>query len=266
MVNGRGAAQVLNIAHRGASGHSPEHTIAAYDLALEMGADFIEHDLRLSADGGFVAMHDASLERTTGRADMVRDLTLEELKALDAGGWFNRAHPDEARSEYTGLRIPTMDELFARYGAATKYYVEVKDPHLQPGVEKRFVELLRTSEMLKHALAGGVVIQSFDPESLFRFRSVEPDLVLVRLFSLIQGKEIMLQELASVATYAAGIGPDKFNIDEELVACAHDHGLYVHPFTADERSEMIALLRAGVDGMFTNFPDRLAGLQSDGKG
>jgi glycerophosphoryl diester phosphodiesterase len=251
---------VLNIAHRGASGHAPEHTIAAYDLALEMGADYIEHDLHLTSDGALVAIHDASLYRTTGRADMVRDTTLEELRVLDAGSWFNEAHPERARPEYVGLPVPAMTEIFARYGTSTKYYVEVKDPHLSPGAEETFVKLLGAAGLMEHAVDGGVLVQSFDPECLARFRHIEPDLVLIRLFSLIQNKESILGELGDVSTYAVGIGPDKFNVDEQLVATAHAHGLNVHPFTVDEEGEMSALLAAGVDGIFTNHPDRLAAL------
>jgi glycerophosphoryl diester phosphodiesterase len=256
----RAPRRVLNIAHRGAAGHAPEHTIAAYDLALEMGADYIEHDLHLTSDGALVAIHDASLYRTTGRTDMVRDTTLDELRVLDAGSWFNDAHRERARPEYVGLRVPAMAEIFERYGTSIKYYIEVKDSHLTPGAEQTFVELLDAAGLMEHAVDGGVLVQSFDPDSLARFRHIEPDLVLIRLFSLIQNKESMLGEMGDVATYAAGIGPDKFNVDEQLLTGAHAHGLDVHPFTVDEEGEMSALLAAGVDGIFTNYPDRLTAL------
>jgi glycerophosphoryl diester phosphodiesterase len=253
-----GARRILNIAHRGASGHAPEHTIASYDLALEMGADFVEHDIRTTADGAFVAVHDATLERTTGCAEWVREATLDEIRGLDAGSWFNDAFPEHARPDYGGLRVPTMTEIFERYGTSTKYFVEVKDPHLNPGAEGRFLEVLRDSGMMEHAVEGGVLVQSFDPESLARFRRIEPRLVRIRLFSLIQGKGNMIEEMAETSTFAAGIGPDKFNVDEGVVSLAHDHGLGVHPFTVDTEAEMRALLDMGVDGIFTNYPDRLA--------
>ena len=260
------ARRILNIAHRGASGHAPEHTIAAYDLALEMGADVIEQDLRVTSDGVLVAMHDTNLERTAGHPEFVRDITFEDIRALDAGSWFNEIHPERARPGFVGLRVPTMAEIFDRYDRSTNYYVEIKDPHVNPGAEGLFVDLLRESGMMEHAVGGSVLVQSFYPESLARFQAIEPRLVLTRLFSLIQDKGLIRDEMVETATYAAGVGPDKFNIDASVVSCAHDRGLYVHPFTADTDEEISRLLDAGVDGIFTNFPDRLAGLQSDGKG
>ena len=253
--------RVINIAHRGASGHAPEHTIAAYDIALEMEADYLELDLRLTADGVLVAHHDANLQRTTGRAELVHDLTLEELRVLDVGSWFSDAHPDRARAAFAGLRVPTMAEVFERYGASTNYYIELKDPHLNPGVEAKFVDLLRASGLMEHALeARGVLVQSFDAESLARVRAMEPRLALIQLFSLIQSDAVIVEEMSRVATFAVGIGPEKFNVDEQLVARAHAHGLDVHPFTVDEPEEMASLIAAEVDGIFTNFPDRLTAL------
>ena len=255
------ARRILNIAHRGASGHAPEHTIAAYDLALEMGADVIEVDLRVTSDGVLVAMHDANLERTARHPEFVRDISHEDIRVLDVGGWFNEIHPERAEPGFVGLRVPTMAELFDRYGRSTRYYVEVKDPQVNPGAEELFVDLLGESDMMTHAVGGGVLVQSFYPESLGRFRAIEPRLVLTRLFSLIQHKGLVLDEMAETATYAAGVGPDKFNLDASVVSCAHDHGLYVHAFTADTEVDIARLLDAGVDGIFTNFPDRLAALK-----
>jgi glycerophosphoryl diester phosphodiesterase len=225
-----------------------------------MGADLIELDLRMTSDGVFVAVHDATLDRTTGCPEWVRDSALEDIRELDAGSWFNVAHPELVPPDFIGQRVPTVAEVFERYGRSTKYIVELKDPHLNPGVEQKFVDLLRDSGMMDHALDGGVLTQSFDPASLARFRTIEPRLVRIRLFSLIQDKGIMIDEMAETSTYAAGIGPDKFNLDRDVVTLAHDHGLVVYPFTVDREAEMSALLDAGVDGIFTNYPDRFAAL------
>jgi glycerophosphoryl diester phosphodiesterase len=93
---------VLVIAHRGASGHAPENTMAAFKKAVALGATFIETDLQLSRDAHFVAIHDATLDRTTNGSGAVHDMTLAELRRLDAGSWFG--------SEYAGERIPTLGE------------------------------------------------------------------------------------------------------------------------------------------------------------
>ena len=94
---------MLVIAHRGASGHAPENTLAAFRKSLAMGATFIETDLQLSRDARFVAIHDSTVERTTNGKGAVRDLTLADLRRLDAGAWFG--------SEFVGERIPTLEEV-----------------------------------------------------------------------------------------------------------------------------------------------------------
>src|SRR3954465_9193700 len=107
---------VLIIAPRGASGHAPEPTFASYDLALKMGADYIEQDLQLTSDGVLVVLHDETLDRTArGPAEsctgLVSERTLAQIQQCDAGTWFNEAHPDLADPAYVGLRIPTMEQV-----------------------------------------------------------------------------------------------------------------------------------------------------------
>ena len=126
------ASAATVIAHRGASAYAPEHTFAAYDLALAQGADYIEQDLQLTADGVLVALHDDTLDRTAqGPADSctgpVTTKTLAQLRECDVGSWFNDAHPDLADPAYVGLRIPTMGEVVERYGPDVRYYVEAED-------------------------------------------------------------------------------------------------------------------------------------------
>src|SRR4028119_1977971 len=109
---------VLNVGHRGASGYAPEHTIPAYDLALKMGADYIEQDLQLTKDGVLVVLHDETLDRTARPTaesapgdctGLVREKTLAQIKTCDVGSWFNEAYPQYARPEYVGLKIPTLE-------------------------------------------------------------------------------------------------------------------------------------------------------------
>jgi glycerophosphoryl diester phosphodiesterase len=112
-------APVLNIGHRGASGYAPEHTIPAYDLALRLGADYIEQDLQMTGDGVLVVLHDETLDRTargSGRdcAGPVITKTLEQIKTCDVGSWFNEAYPQYAKDGYVGLRICTLEENFQR--------------------------------------------------------------------------------------------------------------------------------------------------------
>jgi glycerophosphoryl diester phosphodiesterase len=258
---------VLNIGHRGASGHAPEHTLAAYDLALRQGADYIEQDLQLTKDGVLVVLHDATLDRTArGPAEScagpVIEKTLAEVKRCDVGRWFNERFPEHARPEYAGLRVPTLDEVFQRYGHRTRYYIETKNPEEAPGMEEALLRLLDAHGM-RAPTAGKrrVLIQSFSAGSLRRIHALDPSLPLIQLFG---GRDSTSERirgaLPGVAAYAAGIGPNKGAVDAALVEAAHAHCLRVHPYTVDDTAEMQALRALGVDGMFTDFPDRLNAL------
>jgi glycerophosphoryl diester phosphodiesterase len=255
-----GAATV--IAHRGASAYAPEHTFAAYDLALAQGADYIEQDLQLTADGVLVALHDDTLDRTArGPADSctgaVATKTLAQLHECDVGSWFNDAHPDLADPEYVGLRVPTMGEILERYGPEVRYYIETKSPDAQPGMEQALLDLLdETGLAAPAARSRQVLIQSFSAESLRLLHSLRPELPLVQLLPASRSPvdEAMLDEIRA---YAVAVGPSSGNVDEALVDAAHTRCLDVHPYTVDDPDEMARLLDTGVDGMFTNMPDRL---------
>ncbi|MDP8962167.1 MAG: glycerophosphodiester phosphodiesterase, partial [Actinomycetota bacterium] len=106
--------EVLVVAHRGASEDAPEHTTHAYDAALAQGADSIEVDLRLTRDGVLVCWHDETLERIAGMSAAVGDLTLDELRGLDVGSWFNRAHPERARPQFVGAQVVTFAQQLER--------------------------------------------------------------------------------------------------------------------------------------------------------
>lgn len=256
-------APVLNIGHRGASGYAPEHTIPAYDLALKQGADYIEIDLQMTADGVLVALHDDTLDRTArGPAENctgpVIEKTLEQIKTCDVGTWFNERYPQYANPDYVGLQIPTLEEIFQRYSHRTNYYIETKNPEAAPGMEEELLRLMEEYNLIKSAAKRWqVLIQSFSLESLQKIHALEPSLPLIQLYSSRETSETIQAKLAAAQAYAVGIGPSKSDVDADLVAAAHELCLDVHPYTVNETAEMEALISLGVDGMFTNFPDRL---------
>ena len=256
-----GAAATV-IAHRGASAYAPEHTFAAYDLALAQGADYIEQDLQLTADGVLVALHDDTLDRTArGPADSctgpVTTKTLAQLRQCDVGSWYNDAHPDRADPTYVGLRIPTMGEILERYGPDVRYYVETKSPQAQPGMEEALLDRLDETGLAGAAARSRqVLVQSFSAESLRLVHSLRPDLPLVQLLP-VGPSPVDDATLDDIREYAVAIGPSSVNVDAALVDAAHARCLGVHPYTVDDPDEMGRLLDAGVDGMFTNVPDRL---------
>jgi glycerophosphoryl diester phosphodiesterase len=253
-----GDGPVLNIGHRGASGHAPEHTIPAYDLALQQGADYIEIDLQLTSDGVLVALHDKTLNRTADAPQGVPERycrgpvskkTLEQIKMCDVGSWFS--------PEYAGQQIPTLEEIFELYGTSVNYYIETKNPDAAPGMEEELLRLMEEYGLIEPAAEDWqVLIQSFSAESLMKIHELEPSLPLIQLYWSGSSKTIQ-RDLEAASAYAVGIGPYKKDVDANLVAAAHELCLAVHPYTVNETAEMEALISLGVDGMFTNFPDRL---------
>jgi glycerophosphoryl diester phosphodiesterase len=258
-------APVLAIGHRGASGYAPEHTFASYDRAIQLGADYIEQDLQLTKDGILVVLHDPTLDRTTrGAAEnckgLVIEKTLAQIKTCDAGSWFNDAFPQFARPEYVGQKVPTLEEVFQRYQHSQNYYIETKNPEDAPGMEEKLLELLDKYNLRGNAVRRNqVLIQSFSDASLRKVHGLDPELPLIQLFTAISSASIRAR-LDDVKTYAVGIGPSGASVDTALVNAAHARCLDIHPYTINTAAQMQALIDAGVDGMFTNFLDRLTPL------
>lgn len=269
------------IAHRGASAYAPEHTLAAYRLAIEQGADYVEQDLAVTKDGVLICLHDDSLERTTNVAEVFPDrasrdpatgerrwpavdFTLAEIKRLDAGSWFDR--------RFAGERVPTWEEAVKAVGNQAGLYPELKSPPLyrargidMPGL---FRESLRRLS-LDGGPAGRLIVQSFDDQVL---RELAKELSPVPRTFLIDAREgarwLSSDGLAEIARFATGIGPAKRLLDgrPDVVRAAHSAGLTVTPYTftsktatrfPDVRDEMrYYLLELGVDAVFTDNPDR----------
>lgn len=263
------------IAHRGASGHAPEHTWAAYDQAIEMGADYLELDLHMSADGEMIAIHDDTLDRTTNGQGNVQDSDLSDLKALDAGSWFNQAFPELANAAYAGAKLLTLNEVIDRYGDDIRYYIETKSPERYPELQHKLVTLLEKEGLIE---SGSVLIQSFSQDSLQEVHALNAHIPLVQLLwyspdengngltewtGVTPAPDDMTDaDFQAIADYAVGVGPNvtydgEDVIDASFIEQAHANGLLVHPYTINNAQEMRRLIEWGVDGMFTNFPDRL---------
>jgi len=255
---------MLIIAHRGASGHAPEHTFSAWDLALEMGADYLEQDLQMTADGVLIVLHDETLDRTgRGCRGRVRDLIFEQIAGCNVGSWFNQAFPERARPEFDRERVPTLDAVLNRYKDRSRFYIETKQPEEAPGMESELLRVLDACDLRPSSSADTrVIVQSFSSESLALLHTLEPRLFLVKLFHRIQRGRLLMRLLRTVATFARGVGPSFRTVTPGIVDAAHDLGLVVHPYTINEPADMQRMAEMGVDGMFTDFPDRLARLRS----
>lgn len=250
--------KTLNVAHRGASGYAPEHTIAAYELGEQMKGDYIEVDLQMTKDGELIAMHDETLDRTTNGTGSVKDFTLEEIKQLDAGSWFNEKYPEYASSEFIGLQVPTLEEVIQHFGKDARYYIETKSPDVYPGMEKALLEVLNEYKLIgSNTPSSKVIIQSFSEESLQVVHKLNPDVPLVQLLWYDKAAVITDAELEKYKEYSIGLGMNFAQIDEAYVQKVREHDLLIHPYTVNEQEDMKKLLDWGVTGMFTNFPDRL---------
>lgn len=222
------------VAHRGASVDAPENTLAAIRLAARRGADRVEVDVRRSRDGRMVLMHDGSARRTTDveavyprrRPWRVAELSLPQLRALDAGSWHSR--------RYAGEAVPTLAEAV---GLGEPLLVEVKTP----------VDAAQLSRLLRGA---DVVVQSFDHRWARRFgtRAARTPLMLLLRERPTDG------ELAGWSAWSEGVAVRAEAIDRDLVDAAHGHGLVVFAWTVDRHDEAQRLAGAGVDGIITNRP------------
>jgi glycerophosphoryl diester phosphodiesterase len=300
----------LLIAHRGASGYAPEHTLAAYRLAIEQGADFVEQDLQVTKDGVLICLHDPDLARTTDVAEIYPDraverdvegtgrprrgwytidFTLQEIKRLDAGSWFNKRNPLAARSSYVGLRIPTMEEAISTVGDRAGLYIELKhfEFYRSRGFDTagKLAALLRTHGFDNPAERDRIFVQSFWKSGLLRMREVAPSFRRIQLLPMEdpgRGKDssVVTPVLArEIAAFAVGVGPSKTMLKSKAdVDALHSAGLLIHPYTfrgsvtavirrpldqagADGttlRAEIIADIRRyiamGIDGGFTDYP------------
>lgn len=246
---------IKNIAHRGASAYAPEHTIAAYKLGQQLKGDYIEIDLQMTKDGYLVAMHDETLNRTTNGTGLVKEHTLEELKQLKADFSFNEKHPNLAKKEYENAKVPTLEEVIEVFGHDANYYIETKSPDEYPGMEEKLLEIINHYE-----IQDKVIIQSFSEESLQKIHNLNINIPLVQLLSYKKAVQLTELEIKKYKTYCIGLGMNYKYIDSAYVKKIKKHGLEVHPFTVDNEQDMKRLLLWGVDGIFTNYPDRLHSL------
>ncbi len=233
---------IRTIAHRGDSSSAPENTIAAFDAAVAAGSDLIEIDVRLTADGEAVIVHDASALRTTGIDAPVAAIDAATLRAADAGGWFG---PD-----FAGARVPLFGEV-AEWGAAHPdigWLVEFKGSWTAAQLEGP------VAAIRQYGLAGRTIVQGFEPETVEATRDVAPELpraLLVYRSEHLDGLMDRLQELGAAGCNPKGQLPIAV---PGLATRLREAGYSVFPWTLDEPDEWGAAGVSGVDGVITNRP------------
>jgi glycerophosphoryl diester phosphodiesterase len=228
--------EFLNIAHRGASGYAPENTLSAFRLAKKMGADMIEFDLWETRDGNLVVLHDRSLRRTTGLRRRVTSLTIDQIRDLDAGSWFHSA--------FQGERVPTLEEVLTAI-EGIDFNIEIKEAD-----PKRVL-----ASLARFGKPERVILSSFDHLLLQTLRRLDPRARI--------GYLVDRESWRTIWRESALIGPFSFHLPlrrlgTEVLRGAHAEGMKVFVYTVNQRAEMRRLIRMGVDGIFTNYPDRLS--------
>lgn len=232
-------SEPLVIAHRGASGECPENTDAAFERAIALGADMIETDLHRSRDGVVVVHHDAQLDRL-GVEEEIGALSAAELAALDAA---------PGRDEVA--RIPTLLDLLDRHASRIDFNLELKTglAGAYPGMEAAVVEAVAARGLLPR-----ILFSSFDDGVLARIRAASAE---ARIAVLVDWRAADGVAARADRVAAEAINPHVALVTTQSVAEAHAVGRAVYPYTANEAAEMDRLLDCGVDGVITNYPDRL---------
>ena len=274
------------VAHRGASSYAPEHTAAAYRLAMSQGADYVEQDLAVTKDGVLVCLHDDTLERTTnveevfpdrsstdasGRTQwLVADFTLAEIKQLDAGSWFD--------PKFAGERVLTWDEAVDLVWDKAGMFPELKAPSLyrERGVDivALFASAVRRRNMDVRTPAGSMPrlrVQSFDEQAVRELATALPNIPRTFLFgrgALVERWLSSVERVKEVAQFASDLSPTKAIVEAQpaVVDWAHAAGLTVTPYTfrsgatgrfPNVEAEMrYFLYELRVDALFTDNPDK----------
>ena len=221
--------QVLRIGHRGAAGHAPENTLAAIQKGIALGADFVEIDLRRTADGVLVALHDRTVNRTTDGRGRIDRLSLQEVKKLKAGN---------------GEHIPTLEEVLKMAGGRAGLVLELK----AKGLAQQTVELVRAAEF-----RDPVVYASFLQDELTHVRMADPEASLMVLF-----RGLPRVSVTRVMRYGPSyVGLRHRTATRRLVDAFHLANLLVFVFTANTPRAIQRAISVGVDGIISNFPERI---------
>jgi glycerophosphoryl diester phosphodiesterase len=251
--------KVLVIAHRGGRHLWPENTLYAFERAWEMGVDVLEMDLHGTADGALVLMHDKTVDRTTNGSGAIQDHSLAELQALDAGYRWTADDGVTFPFRGMGIKVPTLDEVFEALPEALMN-IEIKQS--EPSIVEPFCQAIR-----EHGMEEQVLIASFDQPTIIAFRQACPDVATtagedeVRLLYMLG--RVYLDRAVSAPAEVVQVpqfsGETHVTIPR-FVQAARGRNMEVHVWTVNETEELQEMLDLGVDGIITDYPDRLLAL------
>jgi len=225
---------VLRIGHRGAAGYEPENTLRSFEEAVRLGADMVELDVHVCGSRELVVIHDETVDRTTDGVGVVGEMVLHELKALNAG---------------KGERIPTLGEVFSVLRERIAVNIELKGRGTAEPVHEFLLRLVEESGWR----FGSVLVTSFDWDMLSRMRELSAE---TRVGLLTYRDVAKAVDMASQLK-AYSVNPHHGNIDAGFVEEAHSQELRVYPWTVNKPGDILGVLGMGVDGIISDFPDRV---------
>lgn len=234
--------RTLIFGHRGASADAPMNTLPAFELAAEQGADGIELDVWRTKDGEIVIVHDATVNKTTDGTGYVQQMTFVQLRELDAGSWF--------APQYRGIRMPTLDEVFEAVGRRLIINVELKSETVgTDGLEALVAEKVR-----RHDLARRVIVSSFSPFALRRFRRLMPEVPLGFLYAEDVPRYL---RLFMIGLPHEARHPHHTMIDAAYMDWARRSGYRVNTWTVNDMARAVELRDLGVDAVMSDHPGQL---------
>ncbi|MBN1680909.1 MAG: glycerophosphodiester phosphodiesterase [Anaerolineae bacterium] len=225
------------VGHRGARGLAPENTLAAFRVAAELGIDGVEFDVQRTQDGHLVVIHDEDVERTTNGQGRIAELTLAELRRLDAGAWFD--------DSYRGEGVPTLHDVFEMLRpTGLLLFIELKSPWLYQGMESALAQMIREFDLVDR-----VQVRSFFHPVLHAMAQVAPEISLSSLWfdRVPSDDEVAFKTIDVLFTLYT----------PQVIAHIHRRGQQATAWTVNDPDDARRLIEAGIDGLATDFPDRL---------
>ena len=248
--------RTLVFAHRGGGGLFPENTLEAFADSVKLGVDFLELDVHSTKDGTLVVMHDGSIDRTTDGRGMVSEITLAEVKNLDAGYLFTNDNGATYPFRGRGIKVPTLQEIFDAF-PQMKFNIEPKQ--ISPSITKPLCEMIRA-----HKLTDRIIVGSFRQTAIDEFRAACPEVATAASPAEVS-EFLAMQKTGIAASYSPPFQalqvPTNASflhvVNRDFITAAHARNTQVHVWTINDADEMERLIDIGVDGIMTDYPDRL---------
>ncbi|WP_235822812.1 glycerophosphodiester phosphodiesterase [Cytobacillus massiliigabonensis] len=228
-----------SIAHRGASFYAPENTMAAFQKAVDLGFDFIEFDVQLSKDSQLVVIHDADVQRTTDGVGYIRNLTIKEIKLLDAGSWFS--------PEFSNERIPLLEEVLQQFGGKIGLLIEMKSSKNQPQLTK-----LLSDTLMKYVDNGlkpsTLKVQSFNINEIKKFHELSPTVSS----GILLEKPLNILHFETYSQYASFLSVNHQLLSKSIIHQAKQYGFDIYSWTIKKQYQFLMMQRLGVNAIISD--------------